>query len=79
MRKDHPGMQAAHNAVARKVRNDPSWKPLRCERCGAKEGVEGHHDDYVKQLEVLWLCPVCHAARHKELGRLNKPKETTNA
>ena len=78
MRMNRHGMMSAHNAVARKLQKEPSWKPLRCERCGAKNGIQAHHDNYAKPLDVLWLCPVCHAVRHKELGRLNKPKGGTN-
>jgi hypothetical protein len=26
--------------------------------------VHGHHPDYSKRLEVVWLCSVCHAAVH---------------
>ena len=37
-----------------------------CERCGAKN-THGHHPDYSKPLEVIWLCPRCHSAEHKAL------------
>jgi hypothetical protein len=39
-----------------------------CERCG-NEPTYGHHESYVPgdELKVNWLCPKCHAARHKEL------------
>lgn len=47
-------------------RGDLTKKP--CERCGA-EKVEGHHEDYSKPLEVMWLCPKHHRERHKEIGK----------
>ena len=52
-------------------------KPKRCERCGKPErrGVrylEGHHEDYSKPLEVVWLCGTCHKKRHVELGTYAK-------
>lgn len=37
-----------------------------CEICG-KIGAEGHHFDYSKPLEVIWLCPVHHKAVHKSI------------
>lgn len=29
---------------------------------------QAHHDDYSKPLEVIWLCPIHHKARHMELN-----------
>jgi len=37
-----------------------------CERCGNPK-THGHHEDYDKPLEVVWLCARCHKARHAEL------------
>ena len=39
-----------------------------CEICGNAEKVVAHHCDYDKPLEVMWLCPKCHTAWHKENG-----------
>ncbi len=34
-----------------------------CEKCGAKK-TDGHHPDYSKPLEVVWLCRKHHKAAH---------------
>lgn len=39
-----------------------------CEVCG-NIGAEGHHFDYSKPLQVIWLCPVHHKAVHKNLKK----------
>ena len=35
-----------------------------CVICGNKN-THGHHIDYKKPLEVIWLCPLHHTAIHK--------------
>ena len=40
--------------------------PGPCERCD-KSPAQAHHEDYSKPLDVVWLCPPCHAQRHKEI------------
>jgi hypothetical protein len=39
-----------------------------CKNCGSVIGVHAHHDDYSKPLDVMWLCPLHHKERHKELS-----------
>jgi hypothetical protein len=31
-----------------------------CQFCGELKTVDGHHEDYAKPLEVIWLCEKCH-------------------
>ena len=37
-----------------------------CQVCG-EEKVEGHHPDYSKPLDVVWLCKAHHAEIHKSM------------
>jgi hypothetical protein len=39
-----------------------------CEVCGRQDS-EGHHEDYSKPLEVIWLCSTHHAERHVQIRR----------
>ena len=57
----HRARVLLHNAVARgKV-----MKPEACEDCRERAKLDGHHEDYTKPLEVIWLCRPCHAKRHR--------------
>jgi hypothetical protein len=56
---------AAHMAVAvAKQQGKLQAKP--CEVCG-NERADAHHDDYSRPLDVMWLCRLHHAERHKQL------------
>lgn len=43
-------------------------RPSNCSKCGKPHPkVHGHHSDYSKPLDVIWLCPSCHMKLHREL------------
>ena len=42
-------------------------KPDHCEECGQIGRLHGHHEDYARPLEVVWLCPECHRNKHKQV------------
>jgi hypothetical protein len=67
-RDENPVKYHAHSLINNLVRTRKIIKPSSCESCGSSTGVEGHHDDYAKPLEVRWLCSVCHKKWHKENG-----------
>ncbi len=54
----------ARKAVNLAVRSGRLIRPECCEVCGKTAKVQGHHEDYQKQLEVKWLCVKCHGKAH---------------
>lgn len=59
----HPDRMKARNAVSNAVR-DGKLEKRPCAFCEATEGLEAHHHDYTKPLEVTWLCRPCHRRFH---------------
>lgn len=58
--------QQAYRIYYRALRTGELVRAEVCERCGktAEEngkGLDGHHDDYSKPLDVEWLCKSCHS------------------
>lgn len=71
-RRKYPNKYTAHSAVNNAVRNGKLLKIEICE-CGSTFHVEAHHDDYLKPLEVRWLCAMCHKRWHAENGEALNP------
>lgn len=64
-RQMHPEKWSAHIKVNNAIRSGKIHKKP-CEVCGDVKS-EGHHDNYSRPLDVLWLCSKHHKQRHKEL------------
>lgn len=60
------GKHRAREEVAYAVKLGKLIKPDACQECHAVGVVHGHHCDYNKPLEVMWLCPTCHGKWHRE-------------
>lgn len=43
-----------------------------CRVCDTTHNVWGHHEDYTKPLDVLWLCPTHHKALHRHQNEVMK-------
>jgi hypothetical protein len=59
-RRINPEKIAAKQMVNKAVKDGSLIKSGTCEKCGASGRIEGHHPDYSKPMEVVWLCPPCH-------------------
>ena len=65
----YPNRSAARSAVTNAVRDGRLHKPSECESCNDTTTLHGHHCDYNKPLDVMWLCDPCHKQWHRD----NKP------
>ena len=61
---------AARYILGNAVR-DGKIKRLPCQLCG-DEKSEGHHPDYDRPLDVVWLCTAHHKAAHKLANELHR-------
>jgi hypothetical protein len=55
---------------ARTLARHHKGKAIKCEKCGlvTNKGIDWHHWDYSKPLDVISLCKKCHGLAHR-LGR----------
>jgi hypothetical protein len=60
----------AKNALNNAIYLGRISKPEICSVCGCTGIIHGHHTDYSKPLEVIWLCPQCHSNVHHDRSQL---------
>jgi hypothetical protein len=69
----HPLKYNAHYAVKSAIRSGELIRPKSCSSCESENiRIEGHHEDYNKLLDVIWLCQPCHMDLHKDKTYGNK-------
>lgn len=66
-----PDKRRARGAVERALKRGTLAREP-CTVCG-KQKVEGHHEDYSKPLNVIWLCPAHHKRLHAGLIEISMP------
>ena len=66
-REAYPDKDRARQIVNRALR-EGKIKVKPCVRCGFAFGIQAHHEDYSKPLDVTWLCTPCHGERHREIN-----------
>lgn len=64
-REQERGMHARIRRTLRAaVRRGTVHRPGACQDCGKACTPQGHHEDYSKPFEAVWLCTSCHGKRH---------------
>ena len=51
-----------------------------CQKCGniSDHQLDGHHENYSKPLEVIWLCRDCHIREHRRDGHIHSRLKKTS-
>jgi len=63
--------------VCRAVKRGEIMKKKNCEKCGLEKKLQGHHPDYNKPLDVVFLCHKCHEIEHKKLSNVADLQKTS--
>ncbi len=61
----YPLKKKAHLYVELAVFYGDLIRPENCSKCGIACKAQGHHHDYSKPLDVMWLCTKCHGWVHR--------------
>jgi hypothetical protein len=62
----NPIKAAAHKFVLAALQESIITRPDKCKECMKECKPEAHHNDYLKPLDVEWLCHGCHMKRHRK-------------
>lgn len=67
-RKKFPLSYKAHYDLSNAVRDGRVIKPKECSSCNKIKLLHGHHEDYSKPFDVIWLCVPCHRQLHRDFS-----------
>ena len=62
----NPEADKARAVIARMLKLHLIERPSTCEACKRECKPDGHHRDYSKPYDVVWLCNDCHAFVHSK-------------
>ena len=65
-RAENPHIVNAHAIYHAALRDGTLQRQSSCSHCGSNRRVCGHHEDYSKPLDVMWLCASCHNYLHSK-------------
>ena len=71
-RRKNGNQYRAQTMVGNAVRDKKLFREP-CETCAETNNIHGHHDDYLKPLNVRWLCAACHHQWHAINGEALNP------
>ena len=68
-------IDSSQNKAEKALLRGKLQRSTKCERCGeipppfkdGRSAIQAHHPDYLKPLEVLWLCQKCHHKEHQNV------------
>lgn len=63
--KENPEKISAQRKVRAAIKSGKLIRSLHCEICKKECKTHGHHEDYEKPLEVIWMCSICHLYHHQ--------------
>jgi hypothetical protein len=63
---NRPKAHKAGEILRHAIGNGKIIKPKNCSVCGTTALLHGHHEDYEKPLEVIWVCHPCHIEIHRK-------------
>lgn len=65
--KENKYKRNAQCRVKRAINKGLLIKPNTCQICGKTDcEIQGHHHDYSKPLDVIWVCTECHGKLHRK-------------
>ena len=66
-REKYPNKYKAHTMVNNAIKSGKLFHEP-CEVCNTVDNVHAHHDDYLRPLNIRWLCAAHHSQWHRDNG-----------